>query len=213
MTIDRIEQIRRSVIVLKCQIGDVAAWEELYRLYNPTLGYYLRRLTGRDQVADDLQQETWLSVVRKIGGLKSPEAFTVWFYRIARNKVMTRLPAHHTDVTLVDEPVAATETSDDDTFSASDAALVHAGLAELRPEHREVLLLRFMEELCYEQIAAVVGCDVGTVRSRIHYGKRALRRQLETNHVCNDPENRTVEPRRPTNPRGRSVTTARDPQG
>lgn len=166
--------------MLKCQIGDRASWDELYRRYNPSLGYYLRRLTGRDQAADDLQQEVWLAVVRNIARLKSPEAFTVWLYRIARSKAINRISVNHKDVPLDEEPAA--ETPDEDIFRASDAARVHAALNGLVPEHREVLLLRFMEDLSYEQIAEVIGRNIGTVRSRIHYGKCALRRQLENEH-------------------------------
>jgi RNA polymerase sigma-70 factor, ECF subfamily len=179
---NQLDQLRHRVIVLKCQLGDRAAWDELYRHYNPPLAYYLRRLTGRDQTGDDVQQEVWLAVVRNIARLKSPEAFTVWLYRIARSKAMSRLPAYRKDAPLEEEPAAPVEIPDDETFSESDMARVHAALDGLRPEHRDVLLLRFMEDLSYEEIAAVVDCGVGTVRSRIHYGKRALRRQLEKDH-------------------------------
>ena len=176
----QLDQLRLRVLVLKCQIGDRRSWEEIYRRYNPPLGYYLRRLTGRDQAADDVQQEVWLAVVRNIALLKSPEAFTVWLYRIARSKAMKHLSAQHTDVPLDEEPAA--DSPDEDMFSASDAARVHAALDGLVPEHRDVLLLRFMEDLSYEQISEVIGCNIGTVRSRIHYGKCALRRQLEKEH-------------------------------
>src|SRR5205807_2650388 len=64
-------------------------------------------------------------------------------------------------------------------FSAEDAARIHRGLDALIPEHREVLVLRFIEGMAYEQIAGVVGCQLGTVRSRLHYAKRALRRIIE----------------------------------
>ena len=59
---------------------------------------------------------------------------------------------------------------------------MHRCLEALRPEHREVLLLRFLEEMSYESIAEVVGCSVGTVRSRLHYAKAALRREMERDH-------------------------------
>ena len=62
---------------------------------------------------------------------------------------------------------------------AEDAAIVKAAMDELSPEHREVLLLRFMEEMSYEDIALVAGCQLGTVRSRIHNAKRALREIVE----------------------------------
>jgi RNA polymerase sigma-70 factor (ECF subfamily) len=66
-----------------------------------------------------------------------------------------------------------------DDFSAEDAARVHRALDELEPEHREALVLRFLEEMSYEDMARVTGCPLGTVRSRLHYAKRALRRALE----------------------------------
>ena len=179
---DRLDQLRQRVLVLKCQIGDGSAWDELYRRSNPPLGYYLRRLTGSDATADDVQQEVWLTVVRNIARLKSPDAFRVWLYRIARSRAMSRLAEQHCYVALDEQAVALSEVSEDEPFSPRDAARVHAALANLSPGHREVLLLRFMEDLPYEQIAEVVGCSVGTVRSRIHYAKCALRRQLEIGH-------------------------------
>ena len=179
---DRLDQRCQRVPVLKCQAGDRSAWDELYRRYNPPLGYYLRRLTGSDAAADDVQQEVWLTVIRNLPRLKSPEAFTVWLWRIARSKAMNRLAGEHRHVPLEDQAADLPEAHEDEPFSPQDAARVHAGIAKLSPEHRDVLLLRFMEELSYEEIADVVGCSVGTVRSRIHYAKCALRQQLENDH-------------------------------
>jgi RNA polymerase sigma-70 factor, ECF subfamily len=178
----QLDQLRLRVLVLKCQIGDQAAWEELYRQYNPSLGYFLRRLGGCDQAMPDVQQDTWLAVFRNIAALKNPEAFTVWLYRIARNTAMSRFTARRHEVPLEEQSVGATELPDDEGFGPSDAAAVHAALGDLPVQHREVLLLRFMEELTYEQIAEVIGCGVGTVRSRIHYAKRAMRRLMENDH-------------------------------
>ena len=126
-----------------------------------------------------MQQDISLAVIRNIARLKTTEAFTVWLYRIARSKAIRYLYAHPGDVPLDEEPLAVTDLPDDETFDAADAARVHSALDKLKPEHRDVLLLRFMESLSYEEIAEVVECGVGTVRSRIHYAKCALRRQLE----------------------------------
>ena len=71
-------------------------------------------------------------------------------------------------------------TDEEPEFSAEDAARVHAALDHLNLEHREALMLRFLEGLSYDEIGRVVGCPPGTVRSRIHYAKAALRRLLET---------------------------------
>lgn len=174
---DPIEQARQQALVIKCQIGDRGALAELFVRHNPRLAYYLRRMLRRDDVAD-VQQEIWLTVIRRIGRLKNPEAFLVWLYQIARSKAFDRLGD------AVREPKAESSSLEpiDDAepdFSAEDAAEIHRALGELSAEHREVLALRFMEELSYEQIAEVTGCNVGTVRSRLHYAKLALKRQLE----------------------------------
>jgi len=75
------------------------------------------------------------------------------------------------------EPIADEEPLDE--FSAEDASRVYAALDRLTPEHREVLLLRFIEQMSYEDLAQVTGCPVGTVRSRIHNAKRGLREILK----------------------------------
>ena len=135
-------------------------------------------MLGRDDV-DDVQQEVWLTVIRRIGRLRSPEAFTIWLYQIARSKALNRL-ADRRMARILEQADVAEEVADEPEpeFSASDAARIHDGLARLNPIHREVLVLRFMEDLSYEQIAEVVRCSVGTVRSRLHYAKRALLEQL-----------------------------------
>ena len=83
---------------------------------------------GDGQSASDAQQETWLAVVRHIARLRTPEAFTVWFYRIARSKVMGVLGDSHEHVPLDEQASPAIE-DQDDPFTSDDADRVHAGLA------------------------------------------------------------------------------------
>jgi RNA polymerase sigma-70 factor (ECF subfamily) len=64
-------------------------------------------------------------------------------------------------------------------LSPEDAALIHESLKELPPEHREVLMLRFMEEMSYQQIADVLNCNLNTIKSRIFYAKLALKKGME----------------------------------
>jgi RNA polymerase sigma-70 factor (ECF subfamily) len=80
--------------------------------------------------------------------------------------------------TIENLEVAGNDTDDAD-FTAEDAQAVHAALDQLAAEHREVLLLRFIEDMSYDDIAEVVDCPIGTVRSRIHNAKRALKRILQ----------------------------------
>jgi RNA polymerase sigma-70 factor (ECF subfamily) len=73
---DPIEQALHRTLVARCQLGDRQALDDLFLRHGPRLGYYLRRMLSRDDV-DDVQQEVWLTVIRRIGRLRSPEAFTV----------------------------------------------------------------------------------------------------------------------------------------
>jgi RNA polymerase sigma-70 factor (ECF subfamily) len=68
-------------------------------------------------------------------------------------------------------------------FTPEDGARIHAALDGLALEHRQVLMLRFLEGMTYEQIAVVSGCGIGTVKSRLHYAKRALRHVLEEANI------------------------------
>ena len=99
----------------------------------------------------------------------------------ARQGDARRAPQRPAPATIPDvEWIAEKE---DDTFSAEDAKRIHAALDRLEPAQREVLVLRFLEELSYDEIGQIVDCPLGTVRSRIHYAKAALRRLLETNAI------------------------------
>jgi RNA polymerase sigma-70 factor (ECF subfamily) len=179
------DEILQRVLVLRCQTGDGRALEELYLRHSARLGYYLRRLLdGDDAAAADVQQDVWLTVVRTIGRLRTPAAFTVWLYRVARTRAMDRLAASGNGrVTLeADAAPGAMERAADDAeaeFTPEDAAAIHAALGRIGRAQRDVLLLRFMEDLSYEQIAEVTGCPFGTVASRLHHAKQALRRELE----------------------------------
>ena len=126
---------------------------------------------------EDALQEVWFDVFRGLPRLADPGALPAWLYRIARDRVWRTLRKHRP----IERPLVEDDLVDDGEagFSHEDAGRIHAGLDTLASEQREVLILRFLEEMSYEDIARVVGCQLGTVRSRIHYAKRALRRALE----------------------------------
>src|ERR1043165_9946050 len=174
---DEADRLFERLLVLRCQTGDEDAYRELVGRFGPRLRYFVRKLVSRADRADDLVQEVWIDVLRQLPRLKDAGAFTTWLYRIAHGKAMLDgRRSGRAPVTIADaEWVAEAE---GDTFSAEDAARIHAALDRLEPAQREVLVLRFLEELNYEQIAEVVECPVGTVRSRIHYAKAQLKKLL-----------------------------------
>ena len=180
--IEASDRLLEHVLVVRCQTGDQAALAELINRYQPRLRYFLRKMLGDADAADDILQEVWCDVWRSISRLTEPSAFSAWVYRIARDRVyrflrkrrMTLLPME-----LADELAGADTTGSNDEFSAEDAADVNAALDQLAPVHREVLVLRFLEQMSYDEIARATNSRLGTVRSRVHYAKRALRRALK----------------------------------
>lgn len=181
---DDTRRIEEAILVLRAQAGSERAFERLYERYEQRLLYYLRRVAGSADVADDAFSEAWLKAYRSIRSLKEPRAFRTWLYRIARNAAMDRLRGGGREIPLDDpgarEAVArASAEADPPEFDDVDVADLHAGLERIDAIHREALTLAFLEDLSYEEIAEIVEIPVGTVRSRIHYGRRALRRAIE----------------------------------
>ena len=136
------------------------------------------RMLGSVHEAEDLVQETYLRAWRGFDGFEGG-SFRAWLYRIARDRALRELRRRR----LPYQPLAEVDPMDgraeEAHFTAEDVERVHAALDELAEGHREVLVLRYVEAMSYEEIARVVGCQVGTVRSRLHYAKRALRGVLE----------------------------------
>jgi RNA polymerase sigma-70 factor, ECF subfamily len=175
---DEPERLHEHLLVLRCQTGDEDAFEELVARYHPRLRYYLRRILPLPDHTDDVLQEVWLAVFRALPRLTDPAALVAWLYRIARDKASVQWrgqpPEHSLDASdLVEEP------SQDNEFCQEDAEEIHASLGELTPEQREVLVLRFLQDMTYQQIAEVTGCPIGTIRSRLYHAKSALRQAME----------------------------------
>jgi len=175
---DLSERLYERLLVVRCQTGDEHAYGELVERFSPRLRYFLRKLLANSNRTEDLLQEVWIEVFRQLSHLQDADAFTAWIYRITRGKAALELRHGERDAQPIDyaERIAAPE--DGREFSPEDAARVHAALDRLSYDHREILTLRFLEGLSYEDIGQIVGCPLGTVRSRIHYAKLALERLL-----------------------------------
>ncbi len=172
------DQLYERLLVLRCKTGDEAAFEELVGRYQPRLRYYLRKMLGDIHEADDALQEVWFDVFRGLPRLAEPAAFAAWVYRIARTRVFRiRRGRRHVDRPLEESDLPNTQA--DEEFGPDEIEQIHATLGRLTPVHREVLVLRFVEGMSYQDIARVTGCSLGTVRSRIHYAKRELRAVME----------------------------------
>ena len=166
-------------IVSRCRRGERAAFEELFDVYQPRLKYYVRRLDSGGANIDDVLQDIWLTVYKKIGKLKDVRTFSVWIYRIARNKVYDGFRHKERFVRLPEDDELPVSGDDEPVFDAEDAEKLHRALEKLKPYHREVLTLHFLEQMPYQSIAEVVGCKQGTIKSRVFHAKRSLRTEME----------------------------------
>lgn len=185
--IDPAELIYERLLVVRAQAGDQAAFVELVDRYSPRLRYFLRKVLspgGPDRALsgegeEDALQDVWIAVFRHLPRLSDPQALRAWLYRIARDQAFARLRKMRRGAQPLDDTSLVEDSNDEQDFSAEDAARIHAALDELPPEQREALVLRFLEDMSYDEIASVVGCPIGTIRSRIHNGKAALRKLLK----------------------------------
>lgn len=162
-----------ALLVLRCQSGDEAAFAQLYQAFGPrTLGYLRGLVPGE---AEDLHQEVWVTIYRQLSGLADPRVFRTWLYRITRHKAIDRLRQLRRERSLFAEAEAGVGVAGPEVAGEVDEKMMLDGrLERLSPAHREVVLLRFRDGLSYVEIAAVIGCAVGTVRSRLFTARQRL---------------------------------------
>ena len=164
--------------------GSSAAWDAIFKRYQLPLYTYVCELVRDEQAGLDIVQETSINAARHIGSLREDGRFAGWFFGIAHQKCIQRWRKHAREEALQDE--AAEESHAD--FADDPAGLLirkeqEAEFMELLNSlplpQRSVLLLHFIEGFSIEEIAAITSAQPGTVKSRMHYAKKALRALLE----------------------------------
>jgi RNA polymerase sigma-70 factor (ECF subfamily) len=161
------------------QRGDPTAFERLLERYQRRLfGFLLRRVPS--QQTEDLFQETWLRVVRARGSFDPARRFSTWLFQIANN--LCRDGARRSAVEARERTQLQSEVPTPGSVAAAalDAKLdAEQRLARLPEPLREVLVLRYFEDLAEREIAEIVGVPPGTVKSRLHAAVRVLRGAAE----------------------------------
>ena len=165
-------------IALRCQAGEQSAFEDLVALMQQPLLYYATKLTGNAEAAVDVLQDVWIKAFRGIRKLKDPASLRPWLYRITHGIAVDRIRKEVSRENAEEIHAAGFQEAEDPSFTENDAAAIHDALNQLGPQHREVLVLYFLEDFSLAEIAMVVGCSEGTVKSRIHYAKRAMKKIL-----------------------------------
>jgi len=165
-------------IALRCQSGERGAFEDLIAIMERPLLYYAISLTGNQDSGLDVLQEVWIKVLRDIRKLKDPGSLRSWLYSITHGIAVDRIRRNASRERAEQEELEEFQEADEPLFTEEDAAAVHQALTQISLRHREVLVLHFLEDLPIAEIAEIIGCSEGTVKSRMHYAKRAMKEIL-----------------------------------
>lgn len=156
--------------------GDDEAFSVLYERYRRPLFVFGARMLGSAEAAADLVQDTFLGIYERRHELQSLRRFRGWLFTVGRNRCLTLLRQQKTRGRLMAgaglEPRA--DAAAPAIESDEEARLVRQALAELSPEHREVLVLREYQELSYREIAEITGATESAVKARLFRARQAL---------------------------------------
>ena len=172
-------------LVARCQAGNAAAFDELVRRHQGRAFNVAWQLLRNREDATEVAQDAFVRIYRKLANFRGECEFTTWLHQIVVNLAHNkhrwwRRRGRQEADTLDDDRQIAAPTVPPDAVAAQRelARMLSARIAALPVPYREVLVLRNMEDLSYEEIAVVLKCEVGTVKSRIARAREALRESM-----------------------------------
>ena len=180
-------------LVARLQKGDSVAFREIVRRHQEKVHRLALRLTRDDARAQDVMQDAFLQVFRKIGQFQEQSAFSTWLYRITVNAALMRMRSerrHHetsledaspryTEAGEIADPIDDWSTAVDDDAGNRELARYAAEAVDKLPEtYRSVFILRELEDLSTEEVAQILDLTLPTVKTRLHRARLALRRSL-----------------------------------
>jgi RNA polymerase sigma-70 factor (ECF subfamily) len=171
--------------------GDAEAFESLYNLHKRRVYSLCLRMTANTAAAEDLTQEAFLQLFRKIGTFRGESAFSTWLHRMAVNVVLMQLRKKGLPVVPLEENIETEEEThrkepgaDDPRLAGSiDRMQLQRSIASLPPGYRMIFLLHDVEGYEHNEIAEMVGCSIGNSKSQLHKARMKLREILKTSRA------------------------------
>ncbi|HTC64800.1 MAG TPA: sigma-70 family RNA polymerase sigma factor [Candidatus Saccharimonadales bacterium] len=186
---DKNSDIPEEEIIRQAQEGNAAAFEQLYRRYSSRVYFLGLRMLKNDTEAEDLTQEAFLLLFRKIHTFRGEARFSTWLHRLAFNLVLMRFRKVRHQETSLD---AALESEDDDStplseFGGPDLRLSGAidrvnlskAIEKLPDGYKEMFILHDVEGYEHHEIAGILGCSIGNSKSQLYKARRRLRELLQ----------------------------------
>ncbi len=176
-------------LVRRMQSGDAEAASDLYLQCRDDLYYYIMKTVNDPHLAEDLLQDTFMEILQTVDKLKEPAAFVAWSRQIAYHRCTGYFRKRHellADENEDGQTVFDTVEEEREEFIPEEALnredlkqTIHQMMADLPEEQRSALLLRYFDELSVSDIAKIQGVSEGTVKSRLNYGRKAMRQTVE----------------------------------
>jgi RNA polymerase sigma-70 factor, ECF subfamily len=176
---------REQLPVPQARAGDPAAWDALFRRYQRPLYVYVFELVQDEQASLDVVQETFIAATRHLGSLRDDARFGSWLFGIAHQKCVHRWRKQNREADAFETLAAGPPEFETDPAELlirreQEAEFMNL-LNQLPLPQRSVLLLHFVEDFSLEEIAGITSTPLGTVKSRLHYAKKALGTLLKEN--------------------------------
>ena len=181
-------EIPESESIRLAQQGDAAAFERLYRLHSRRVYALCLRMVGNTAEAEDLTQEAFLQLFRKISTFRGESAFSTWLHRLAVNVVLMRLrkksgtEASLEEITEPDEEGSARRdfgTPDLRLSGSIDRVNLQRAVEQLPPGYKAIFVLHDVQGYEHNEIAGIMGCSVGNSKSQLHKARTRLRELLQ----------------------------------
>lgn len=169
-----------ALLMERIRAKDVDAFEELYRSYRDRLARFLLKRIHRPHLVEEVLNDTLMVVWDQANAFKGDSKLSTWIFAIAYRKSMKALRNHQDPIEdkAADERASLDPSPEDGFRRERTRALLLQAMAELSPEHRSVLELTYFHEIGYQEIAEIMSCPVGTVKTRMFHARRQLRRRL-----------------------------------
>lgn len=182
------ELIREKI--KKIKKGDQSSFEDIVSLFQNKIYQHCYRMLGNAHEAEDIAQEAFIRAYMNIDSFDNRRKFSTWLYRIATNLTIDRIRKRKPDYFL-DAEIKGTEGLDMYSQLASKDRLpgeeveslelqryIHQEIYGLPPKYRSIIILRYLEEFSLKEISDILDIPLGTVKTRIHRGREALRKKL-----------------------------------
>ena len=171
-------ELYEELLALRAKARDPEAMAELVRHWHSRLLAHAVRLTRDREGAEDAVQEAWVAIVRGIEKLNDPGAFGGWAYRIVGRECVNWVDRRRRVRRDGTPEGLAGAASGENLVAADSTDGLGAAMDGLSVEHREVLVFHYLQEMSVDQISATLGISAGTVKSRLHYAREAMRRAM-----------------------------------